>query len=129
MTILAVLGACLFIGGVGVSGDSRRKNRDDRYWAMLADGTILTGREIKDWQDVRKQPRLGNRQLFEKNKTVMVIVDTSSQPHLIGPYVEFANGDVLTGRTVSGHPGDSDQGIIAHLMVSVRSPLYSWDIS
>jgi len=35
----------------------------------------------------------------------------------------------LTGRTVSGHPGDSDQGIIAHLKVSVRSPLYAWDIS
>jgi NPCBM/NEW2 domain len=108
--------------------DRDAKPGEDRYWALLRDGTVLRGREVKDWYDDRREPTLEGKKLFDKNNPLRVLRDTEQQTTpLVGPFVQFANGDVLPGRLVSGDRIDPSGTLPPCAAVVLRSPLSPWD--
>src|SRR5688572_30238276 len=47
-------------------GFLNRAVAEDRYSAMLADGSRIAGGEIKDWHEEKKNPTLGGRAVFDE---------------------------------------------------------------
>ncbi|MBC8874202.1 MAG: NPCBM/NEW2 domain-containing protein [Planctomycetes bacterium] len=90
---------------------------NDRYWAMLRDGTQLTGSEIGDLNDPKQQPTLEDEPLFDPNNPVRVVRDMTIQSALDGPFVEFANGDILPGKVMRASDPTSNEQIHPHLVV------------
>jgi hypothetical protein len=106
--------------------DTDRRNRPDRYWAMFRDGSVIIGKDLQNWSTGRS-PSLNGRPLFDPNNPLRLIRDTTIQSQLSGPYIEFANGDILPGRLVGGLPADPYTRMPAHLLVSLNSPLVPFD--
>jgi len=106
MTLMALLLATRL--AVGAEG---------RFWAMLRDGTQVTGDSVNDLNDPERNPTLGDRPLFDAGNSVRVIRDTTRDSQLRGPYVEFANGDVLPGKIVCADGLLAGDQIQPHLVV------------
>ena len=100
---------------------------NDRYTVIFRNGDAVTAREFKDWTDVRRQPHINGRKLFDPNNHARIIVDNTLQSKLAGPYIEFANGDVLPGRVVSASLASAAKGLPKHFAVALRSPLAGWN--
>ena len=107
--------------------DGERRNRPDRYWAMFRDGTVLIGKDLRDWHERGRMPSLNGKPLFDPNNPLRMLRDTTIQSQLSGPYIEFANGDVLPGRLIGGMPADPATRMPTHLLVSVVSPMQAFD--
>ncbi len=90
---------------------------NDRYWAMLRDGTQHAGSEIGDLNDPNQKPTLQNNPLFDSNNPVRVVRDMTTESVLRGPYVEFANGDVLPGKVLRTGDLASNEQVHPHLVV------------
>lgn len=102
-------------------GSSR--NVEDRYIAVFRDGSSVIGREVRNWHEKNQQPSLNNRNLFDANNPLRLLRDTTITAKLEGPYVEFANGDVLPGKVIGGSPADASARLPAHLLVAPQGPL------
>lgn len=107
--------------------DGDRRNRPDRYWAMFRDGTALIGKDLRDWHERNRKPTLNGRALFDDNNPLLILRDTTIQSQLAGPYIEFANGDVLPGRLIGGMPADPSTLMPTHLLVAPTSPILTYD--
>lgn len=107
--------------------DGDRRNRPDRYWAMFRDGSVLIGKDLRDWHERGRMPSLNGKPLFDANNPLRMLRDTTIQSQLNGPYIEFANGDVLPGRLIGGMPADPATRMPTHLLVSVVSPMQAFD--
>ncbi|MDP6635360.1 MAG: NPCBM/NEW2 domain-containing protein [Phycisphaerae bacterium] len=105
---------------------------------IWCDGSICRVDEIPGWRagsggklealDVTfKRPTIKTRRLFDPKNPAMMLCDTTLKSRLAGPFVEFANGDILPGRivenSVSEHCGFAPMG--AAILVS--GPLISLD--
>ncbi len=99
------------------------RNVEDRYIAVFRDGTSVIGREVRNWHEKTQQPSLNNRNLFDPGNPLRLLRDTTITSKLEGPYVEFANGDVLPGRVIGGSPADAFARLPAHLLVTPQGPL------
>lgn len=89
----------------------------DRYWALLRNGTQITGSEIGDLNDANQKPTLEGTPLFDPGNPARLVRDMTAESVLRGPYVEFSNGDVLPGKVVrSGDPAPDEQ-VPPHLVV------------
>ncbi len=89
----------------------------DRYWAMLRDGMQIAGSEIGDLNDPNQKPTLQGTQLFDPGNPVRVVRDMTVESVLRGPYVEFANGDVLPGKVLRSGDVESNEQVHPHLIV------------
>lgn len=89
----------------------------DRYWAMLRDGTQIAGSEIGDLNDPKQKPTLQGTQLFDPGSPVRVVRDMTTESVLRGPYVVFANGDVLPGKVVRSGEIEPNEQVHPHLIV------------
>lgn len=72
-----------------------------RFLAAWADGTRSTGYEVLDWSWADKQPRLGDRLLFDSGGRVRWLRDTTLE--IVSPpaFIEFVGGDRFPGKLVS----------------------------
>jgi len=109
------------------TSDADRRNRPDRYWAMFRDGSVMIGKDLRDWHERGKSPSLNGKPLFNASNPLRLLRDTTLQYELSGPYFEFANGDILPGRAVGGIPADPATRMPAHLLVAVAAPLLGID--
>jgi len=96
---------------------------NDRYWAMLRDGTQMTGSETGDLNDPKQDPTLQDRPLLDSNNPIRVVRDMTIQSVLDGPFVEFANGDVLPGKVVRAGDLASNRQIHPHLVIVTEGTL------
>lgn len=73
----------------------------ERYAAMFADGSRVEEAEVRDWNDLNAQAKIGGRVLFDQANPVRWIIDRQ-QPPVAKPamYVEFAGGDCLAGEVI-----------------------------
>lgn len=120
----------LLLASTAVAQDRRdgdRRNRPDRYWAMFRDGTVLIGKDLRDWHERGRMPTLNGRALFDGNNPLLILRDTTIQSQLTGPYIEFANGDILPGRIVGGMPADPSTRMPTHLLIAPTSPILTFD--
>lgn len=78
----------------------------ERYVAMLADGNRVEEAEVREWNELNAQPKIGGRPLFDPNAPVRWIIDRQ-QPASVQPpmFVEFEGGDRLAGEVVSHFDG------------------------
>ena len=96
-----------------------------RYQVVWRDGSVSHVDEIPGWRarsgkrlaplDITfKRPAIGKRRLFDPKNPAVMVSDTTLTARLDGPYVEFANGDILPGRivenSVSEHCGLAPMG-------------------
>ncbi len=100
---------------------------EDRYSAMLADGSRIAGGEVKDWQDEKKTPSLNGRAVFDEKNPFRWLIDHSvSPPAMPEAFVEFFGGDRLPGE-VTGFRAEPDSPYLSmpkHLIVSPSIPLH-----
>jgi len=107
-----------------------------RYQVVWRDGSVSHAEEIPGWRarsgkrlaplDITfKRPAIGKRRLFDPKNPALMVSDTTLTARLDGPYVEFANGDILPGRiienSVSEHRGLAPLGAA----ILVYDPLVS----
>ena len=85
----------------------RDSRAEDRYWALLHDGTEVTGDNLKNWIHARGSPELAGRKLLDGDNTVRTLRDRHRTWRTSPPYLEMANGDVVPGtpRRVEGLEG------------------------
>ena len=86
--------------------ESGQSSPSARYLGRWADGTEATADGVENWHDLRAQPRLAGRPLFDSQPEIRWLMHTrfvpAEQPEA---GVEFFGGDVLPGR-VSAWPPD-----------------------
>ncbi len=118
---------CLVLFAALLAGTASAQDRDDRYWAMLRDGTVVIGKDIRDWHHDHGNPHLNNKRFFDKKNPLLLLHDTTL-PLLdpVGPFVEFANGDRLLGILKGVFPPDVSSGMPEHAQVELRAPLTAW---
>ncbi|MEX2216969.1 MAG: NPCBM/NEW2 domain-containing protein [Phycisphaeraceae bacterium] len=110
-----------------VRREEERRLRADRYMALFRDGNVQVAREARDWQDPKREPSINGRRLFDENNPIRILRDTTIQPALEGPYIEFANGDILPGRAIGGVPADGLRRMPSSLIIQVSAPLTTFD--
>ena len=94
-----------------------------RYWALLRDGTQVTGSSLQNgnwWDD---KVTLGGRRLFDAGNPVRVLCDRKLASSAAACYVLLANGDVLPGRVRQFLPASADGDVPGRLLVSLEPPL------
>ncbi len=116
---ICILAAMLFPES-GVLRAEPARSDSGRYQVIWRDGSVSHSEEIPGWRaragrrlaplDVTfKRPAVGKRSLFGPKNPALMVSDTTLKARLDGPYVEFANGDILPGRiidnSVSEHCG------------------------
>jgi len=74
-----------------------------------------------------KRPAIGKRRLFDPKNLARMLLDTSLKSQLTGPFVEFANGDILPGRIVAVPRSESSGYAAIGAAVLVSDPLASLD--
>jgi len=90
---------------------------------VFDDGSQVSGDVVKDWHDRRKSPTLDGRKLFDAANPVRLMRYASRAPLPSGPFVEFANGDILPVRTIEYRDADPQIGMPPRLEVRLESPL------
>ena len=135
VTIVCILVALLFPGAV-ISRAAEAPRDSGRYQVIWRDGSVSHVEEIPGWRQMSgrrmalldvtfKRPAIGKRRLFDPKNPALMVSDTTLKVQLDGPYVEFANGDILPGRVVDssagGHSGLAPMGAA----ILVYDPLVS----
>jgi hypothetical protein len=95
----------------------------DRYEVRFANGDVVLDKEIRDWEQDKKPPRIGNRPLFDANNPAVLVRDLTLSARLHAPFVALANGDVLPGRLIGANAADANGHLPAHFLVVPRPPL------
>ncbi|MBI1373136.1 MAG: hypothetical protein GC159_10430 [Phycisphaera sp.] len=100
---------------------------NDRYWALYANHSIKTAREVSDWNNENGNPHVAGQRLFDQNNPALLLRDTTVNVHRHGAFIQLANGDVLPGRVVRGESADPNTGAPERLIIAVQSPLGTQD--
>lgn len=96
-----VLLAGMLLGGATVSGG------EQRYAAMLADGSRVAGDELQEWFEPAAQPKLSGRAVFDAGNPFRWLIDNSLSIADTPPaYVEMVGGDRLPGEVLAYQSGD-----------------------
>ncbi|GAB6164460.1 hypothetical protein JCM19992_04600 [Thermostilla marina] len=76
-----------------------------RYLVLWTDGTTSSVDEVADWGREEAVPSADGRPLFDAERPVRWILDTTlSKPAIPETFVEFHGGDRLPGRVVASFP-------------------------
>lgn len=78
----------------------------ERFVAMFADGNRVEEAEVREWNELNAQPKIGGRPLFDPNVPVRWIIDRQ-QSSVVQPamFVEFEGGDRLAGEVIAHFEG------------------------
>ena len=78
----------------------------ERYVAMFADGNRVEEAEVREWNELNAQAKIGGRLLVDPNVPVRWIIDRQ-QSAAVQPamFVEFEGGDRLAGEVISYFEG------------------------
>jgi hypothetical protein len=135
VAIVCTFAAMLF-PGAGISRAAKAPQDSGRYQVIWRDGSVSHADEIPGWRQMAgrrmaplditfKRPAIGKRRLFDPTNPALMVSDTTLKVQLDGPYVEFANGDILPGRIIdssaSEHSGLAPMGVA----ILVYDPLVS----
>jgi len=106
---------CIFVTILLIAAQASLAQSDrsgvGRYQVVWRDGSVSRADEIPGWRarsgkrlaplDITfKRPAIGKRRLFDPKNPALMVSDTTLTARLDGPYVEFANGDILPGRII-----------------------------
>ncbi|MBT3200214.1 MAG: hypothetical protein HN350_09880, partial [Phycisphaerales bacterium] len=105
----------------------------ERFAVTWRDGSVSRAAEIPGWRarsgkrledlDITfKRPEINGRKLFNPENLARIVSDTTLQSKLTGPFIEFANGDILPGYIVP----DLDVGA-SGVTVLISDPLFTSD--
>lgn len=125
-----LLGVCLATGTTHCSAEDASQN----FVARWRDGTTLKASELQGWKSDEKPPDRGKpsnidgatisgRRLFDPNDPVRSLRFADGQTAPIGPFVELANGDILTGTVIPISNAYSTSESTRFLSVAVSDPL------
>lgn len=106
--------------------DGWAKDEPPRYRVICEDGRVVSGREIDHPQKAWTHGgglKLDGRSLSGKHEAPRLIQDLSREARLIGPHVEFTNGDRLPGRIQGILDADVGRGLPRRLSVLLTPPL------
>lgn len=120
--------ACLLALGVLLGTTLARGAESGRYVAVYRDGFVAYSSAIgaPSWHEPRPEGQRTNQVQFGHEGEPLLYRDRSVRPHLRPPYIEFANGDVITGAVTGFDPMASDYGHRAVLLVAAQSPLTAY---
>ncbi len=117
------------------AASARAQEPETRFFARLADSTMVNGGIVRDWHDVNATPRIENFPLFDANRPVdwlvRGVVGSETTP---SAYVEFVGGDRMPGEVIGHSPGNESpyRRLPPHLLVrpaiSVRRPNTEFDM-
>ncbi len=86
----------------GFSSAGAQPPAQQRFLAEWCDGTRTSAAEITDWSWVDKQPRLGERPLYDLGNRARWVRDvTLEPPPPASTVIEFVGGDQLPGKVVA----------------------------
>ncbi len=86
----------------GFSSAGAQPPAQQRFLAEWCDGTRTSAAEITDWSWVDKQPRLGERPLYDLGNRARWVRDvTIEPPPPASTVIEFVGGDQLPGKVVA----------------------------
>lgn len=88
-----------------------------RYWALMRDGTVQTGNQLKDFDDPKRSISLDGRKLLEISNPVRSIRDTKLSIAQPIEWIELTNGDVLAGRIIEAVTGDASAPLPDYLVI------------
>jgi hypothetical protein len=100
----------------------------DRFSALLARGTRISGPEVVPWHFTGAQPKLGEAFLLDPTNHVRWLRDTTlPQPVIPNEFVEMVGGDRLPGRVLAFRDGAQSpfEALPPHLIVQPTIP-YDW---
>ncbi len=81
-----------------------------RYLGRWTDGTEASADAVENWHDLRAQPRLAGRMMFDSQPEIRWLMQTRfAPPELPEAAVEFFGGDLLPGRVVGLAPESTDE--------------------
>lgn len=123
-----------------VYADTEEPPPADRFHVSWSDATTDVGQEVHGWtNDSDKEDEckiiraageegLNGKRLFDSGTPARMVRDTTLSALQSGPYIEFANGDILPGRIVNPpediEPPLSDETL---LLVELADPLRTKD--
>jgi len=125
-------GICLAICAATVAAIPNLAAQGERFVAHFGDGSTLSGPVIDNtfrWSYSTNTPAIGKTPLPRGTPPLRCIRDTRLQARLSGPYLLFANGDILPGRVLRVDPADPRTGLEKRMVVSLTPPLTACDIS
>ncbi|MDB5389715.1 MAG: hypothetical protein JWM11_5361 [Planctomycetaceae bacterium] len=97
---------CLALLLSGFASTNSLQADDQRFQAEFADGSRISGDELRNWHDTAAQPVLTNKPLFDQSNPARWVIDTSLK---VTPspeaFVEFMGGDRLPGIVVGASTG------------------------
>lgn len=94
---------------------------DNDFVAQLVDGSRVEGPRVEQWENTQNEPRLKNKNLYDKNNPVRWLIDRRLEPGSTPEaFVEMFGGDRLPGRAVEYRWGTEDpfHKLPAHLLVN-----------
>ena len=104
----------------------------ERYVAYFGDGSTLSGPALDNtfgWSYSTNAPTVGKEPLSRGSAPLRYLRDTGLRATLTGPYLVFANGDILPGRVIRVDPADPLIGQEKRMVVNLSPPLTGCDIS
>jgi hypothetical protein len=107
---------------LGLMGQVSAEDSAHRYFARMADGSLLAGDELSDWHQTNSVPKLQGKPLLDTEQPLEFLVDRSL-PTSVGPdaWIEFFTGDRLPGQVVGFRSGSDTPFVFvpAHFLVAL----------
>jgi len=123
-------GLTLFLAAVAGTADLFAQG--ERFVAYYGDGSTLSGPTLHNsykWSFSTNVSAIGTEPISRGAIPVRCIRDTRLRASLVGPYVLFANGDILPGRVAGVAPADLRAGRPQRMIVNLTPPLTGCKVS
>ena len=109
--VLSVLVNVIVIFSFSLSANGQR------YWSLMRDGEIHTGKQLKNLNSSKSAVSLDDRNLLAGSKPLRTLRDTTLALERPKSYLEMTNGDVLACRVVEAVIGKQAFPLPDHLIV------------